>query len=143
MGGVKIAAGVAVGMFLMPVLVRIMPKDEAGIPRFRRFYGLFHIVIGAATAQTIRQPAVREVALVVAGIGVYDLIASNLTFLGLPVLPSWTPVRMGQDSGVIGTSRRYAPALGASYQERVAASYEQIGQDDDVAYGGDSDLDLE
>lgn len=143
MGGIKIAAGVAVGMFLMPVLVKVMPKDEAGTPRFRRFYGLIHIFIGAATAATMRQPAVRDVALVVAGIGVYDLIASNLRFLGLPMLPGWSPVTLGQDRpGIVGTSQRYAPALGASYQERVGASYEQVGTD--VAYGGtDESIELE
>jgi hypothetical protein len=92
--------------------------------------------LGAVVAGTIKNKDVKDVALIVAGTGVYDLIASNLKFLGLPTLPNATPLlgqKMGDDPSVIGSSYQevaadYAPALGSSYQEVGA---------DDISYGDD------
>jgi hypothetical protein len=134
-GGLKIAGGVVVGMVLMPVLVKFMPKEASGEPKFRKFYGVIHVLVGAAGATFIKQKDAKEICLVVAGTGLYDLIASNLTFLGLPTLADTTPLlghsgTAGEDAPAIGSGADYAPAqVGASY----GASYGA----DDIAYGDD------
>jgi len=142
MGGVKIAGGIAAGMILMPVLVKYIPKSKTTgntiIPR--NFLGLVHVILGAVIASFIRKPAIKEVALIMAGTGVYDLIASNVTMLGLPPLANTNTLIGPASAAGIGSS--YAPAgVGSSYRPALGSSY----QGDDIAYGGDSDdeLDLE
>jgi hypothetical protein len=78
---------------------------------------------------------IKDAALVVAGTGVYDLIASNVTMLSLPTLPRSIPaLGLGEEPGVVGMGASYqqvgadfAPALGASYQGA-----------DDISYGEDA-----
>ena len=147
MGGLKIAGGIAIGMLGMPVLVKFMPTDVT--IKYRKYFGLIHVVVGAVAAATIRKQLVRDLALTVAGVGVYDLIASNLPMLGLPAVSNTTPLLAldaaqaaalatggvhGDEPGVIGMEADFAPALGSSYQT-MGASYGT----DDIAYGGDTD----
>jgi len=137
MGGLKIAGGIVVGSMLMPVLVKFAPKDAAtGAPKFRNFYGLVHVVIGAVAAGTIKAPVVKTIALTVAGTGVYDLIASNLKFLGMPPLPNTMPLLGGPVGSEIPQQigDNYAPMLGSSYQP-AGADFQAGG--DDISYGGD------
>ena len=135
-GGLKIAGGIAGGFLLKPIIAGFLPKNKTtGEPMFINLFGLIYVVGGAVLAGTIRMQAVKEVALVIAGVGVYDLIASNLKMLGLPTLPYIKAMpAAGNEPGVIGSSYQqvaadYAPALGSSYQ--------QVG-DDDISYGGDA-----
>ena len=143
MGGLKVAAGIGGGFLLKPIIAGFLPKDKiTGKPMFINFFGLIYVVGGAVLAATIRQKDVKDVALVLAGVGVYDLIASNLKMLGLPMLPyvkapagaAAGAAAAGDEPGVIGSSYQqagadYVPALGSSYQEAGA---------DDISYGGDS-----
>jgi hypothetical protein len=138
MGGLKIAGGIAGGFLLKPIIAGFLPKDKrTGEPMFINFFGLLYVVGGAVAAGTIKIQAVKDIALVIAGVGVYDLIASNLKMLGLPTLPyrKGPAVTAGEEPGVIGASYQeqvgadYAPALGSSYQETAGA--------DDISYGGD------
>jgi len=135
-GGLKIAGGIAGGFLLKPIIAGFLPKNKTtGEPMFINLFGLIYVVGGAVLAGTIKMQAVKEVALVIAGVGVYDLIASNLKMLGLPVLPYIKAMpAAGNEPGVIGSSYQqvaadYAPALGSSYQ--------QVGEDD-ISYGGDA-----
>jgi len=130
MGGLKVAGGIALGFLAMPVMVNVMP---AGILRFRNLFGLGYIVIGSAAAAFIRQKDLKDVALVFAGVGVYDLIASNLRFLGLSPIggAAALPAAGSEQPGVIGAS--YQP--GMDYQPSLGASYQPGG--DDISYGGD------
>jgi hypothetical protein len=117
----------------MPALTA-SPRDALRLGCAAIGYTIY-VVGGAVLAGTIRMQAVKEVALVIAGVGVYDLIASNLKMLGLPVLPYIKAMpAAGHEPGVIGSSYQqvaadYAPALGSSYQ--------QVGEDD-ISYGGDA-----
>lgn len=140
-GGLKMAGGIAIGMFGMPLIVKLVP---ASMLKHRKFFGAIHVVIGAVAAATLKNKHIKDAALVMAGTGVYDLIASNITMLGLPTLPNSSLLLgdvsekieaaglKGDEPGVIGSSYQevsadYEPALGSSYQE--------IG--DDIEYGGD------
>lgn len=134
MGGLKIAGGIAIGFLGMPVIVKFAP---ASLLKHRKFFGLIHVILGAVAASFMKKPLIKDMALVVAGTGVYDLIASNLPMLGLPTLPNSTPLLggpvAGDEPGVIGMEADYAPALGASYQA-MGASYGA----DDISYGDDN-----
>jgi len=121
-GSLKIAGGIAVGYMGIPVICKFLSPIIDKTMQYRRYYGLLHVVAGAAVASLIRQRIVKEIALTVAGVGVYDLISQNIPQLGLPRLPE-TSMHLGYD---------YAPALGASYMGSSELS-------DDIAYGGDSD----
>lgn len=134
MGGIKIAAGVGIGMLGMPVIVKYVAPMIDKEMKYRKFYGIIHVVVGAVAASMIKKALVREIALTVAGVGVYDLIASNLP-IGLPPLADESTMFKGDDEpGVIGMDADYAPALGSSYQA-MGASYGA----DDIAYGDDND----
>jgi hypothetical protein len=131
-GGLKLAGGIALGFYGMPLIEKVMPKDIT--TKYRKYFGLIHVVVGAVAAATIRKQLVRDLALTVAGVGVYDLIASNLPMLGLPPIQATLPSFQGDEPGVIGMEADFAPALGSSYQA-MGASYGV----DDIAYGGDTD----
>jgi len=136
MGGLKIAGGIAGGFLLKPIIAGFLPKNKAtGQPMFINLFGLIYVVGGAIAAGTIKIQAVKDVALVIAGVGVYDLIASNLKMLGLPTLPYRKALpAAGDEPGVIGSS--YQEQAGADYAPALGASYQQAGADD-IAYGED------
>jgi len=135
MGGVKIAGGIVAGGLLMPVVTMVMPKDLTA--KYGKFYGVIHIVLGAVLASFLKNKMLKDAALVVAGTGVYDLIASNVGMLGLPQLPRSSALfpspKMGEEPGVIGSS--YQEQVGIDYAPALSASYQEVG--DDIAYGGD------
>ena len=141
--GAKVAGGIVIGMLGMPVAVRIanmLPGDL--YTNYRRFFGLFHVIVGSVLSATMKNRHIKEMALVVAGVGVYDLIASNVAFLGLTPIPdisklipegvSHTPAA-GDEPGVIGMGASYQQ-IGADYAPAFSASYEG----DDISYGDDS-----
>lgn len=113
------------------MLVGILP---ANIVKFRKFFGAAYLLVGAFAAATMKKKTIRDVALVVAGTGVYDLIAMNLAFLGLPAPAGGTSLRSDYEP-YIGAS--YQPSLGASYQDVMVPETTSVGVDD-IAYGGDS-----
>jgi hypothetical protein len=137
MGGLKLAGGIAIGAYGFPLIAKVMPKNAAGAPMLdRKYWGIVHVVLGAIAAATIKKEVVKTMALTVAGVGVYDLLAANIPQLGLmPVEASKLPFMGEEQPGVVGMEADYAPALGASYQTALGASYGR----DDIAYGGDND----
>jgi len=134
-GGLKIAGGIAGGFLLKPIIAGFLPKNKTtGEPMFINLFGLLYIVGGAVAAGTIKIQAVKDVALVIAGVGVYDLIASNLKMLGLPTLPYHKSIgQAGDEPGVIGSSYQQA---GADFAPALSSSYQEAGADD-ISYGGD------
>jgi len=145
MGGAKIAGGIAIGFLGMPVICRYLAPMIDKTYKYRNFYGLVHVVAGALAATFVKKQVVRDMALTVAGVGIYDLIARNLPMLQLPSLPSYNPMIGGSaelqalkgEDGVVGMEADYAPALGSSYQQ-MGASYGE----DDISYGGDDGIEL-
>lgn len=134
MSGLKLAGGIAIGAFGFPAIEMVMPKNTAGVPMLdRKYWGALHVVIGAIAASVIKKEVVRTMALTVAGVGVYDLIASNIPQLGLSPIRAILPFKAGDEPGIVGMEADYAPALGASYQTALGASYGA----DDIAYGSD------
>jgi hypothetical protein len=134
-GGAKVACGLVAGFMLMPLVCKFAPLTMTA--KYRRFYGVLNVVVGAVAAATIKNQHVKDAALIVAGTGIYDLIASNIGALGLPPLPSTKVLLGGYDM---------TPAVGASYQE-VGSSY-QVGNDpgvvgDSIVYGGDEDMEID
>jgi len=138
MGGLKLAGGIALGFYGFPVIGMVMPKNTAGAPMLdRKYWGALHVVIGAVAASMIKKEIVRTMALTMAGVGVYDLLASNIPQLGLPQVNATLPgfnAAGDEQPGVIGMEADFAPALGSSYQA-MGASYGR----DDIAYGDDND----
>jgi len=137
MGGLKLAGGIAIGAYGFPLIDKVMPKNAAGVPMLdRKYWGIVHVVLGAVAAAMIKKEIVRTMALTVAGVGVYDLLACNISQLNLkPIDADKLPFMGAEQPGVIGMEADYAPALGASYQNALGASYGA----DDIAYGGDMD----
>jgi hypothetical protein len=90
----------------MPMLVKTLPV----LATYRRYLGAGYVIIGAIAAATVKNKTVKELALIVAGTGVYDLIAMNLTMLGLPA-PAVTAAPAG-----MGASFEMQRGVGASYE---------------------------
>lgn len=131
MGTLVLGGGIAVGFLAMPVVSKLasMLKLDA----HRKYFGLGHVVIGGALAMMMKRRALKELGLVIAGVGVYDLIASNVPMLGLPPISvsDWTAKLMPAASGSLDRTIAYHPTLptvGASYQP-MSASYEALGSD--------------
>jgi len=140
--GAKVAGGIVVGMLGMPVAVRLATMLPGNLYQYRRFFGLFHVVVGSVLSTTMKNKHIREMALVVAGVGVYDLIASNIAFLGLTPIPDVSKLipmtaaaapAAGDEPGVIGMGASYQQ-VGADYAPALGASYEG----DDISYGDDA-----
>jgi hypothetical protein len=135
-GGLKVAGGLIAGSLGMSVLGKFMPATVTA--QYGKFYGAIHIVAGAVAAATLKNKMIKDVALIVAASGVYDLIASNVSFLGLPPLPRSNPLlgKTGDEPGVVGVGASYQQ-IGTDYEPALGASYQQVGVDD-ISYGGDS-----
>lgn len=85
----KAGAGIAIGFAAMPLFYKILPqalKDQ------RRYLGGVHVALGLAIAGMSKNKNIKDVAMVIAATGMYDLIAMNLDFLGLPPLRTTSPL---------------------------------------------------
>lgn len=125
MTSVKIGGGMLAGSMAMPVVYRLLPENMR--TQGDKFLGLFHVLIGGLVSFFVRNKDMKELGMVIAGTGVYDLVAMNATQLSLPPLPRTLPFvddafGAGQQVSASYTPR---PALAASYTPRpaLAASY--------------------
>lgn len=85
MTSAKIGGGIALGAVAMPLVYNIIPA--ANRTSLNPWLGAINIIIGALGVSFIRNKNVKDMMIVVAGTGVYDLLASNVPSLGLPALP--------------------------------------------------------
>jgi len=136
----KAGAGIAIGFTAMPILYRVLPqalKDK------RQYLGGIHVLLGLGIAGFMKNKTVKDIGLVIAATGVYDLIAMNVDFLGLPPLrtsskladqlipqaATSTPASAAV-SGMSAYGASY-PTLGAPVSEvaagGVGASFERVG----------------
>jgi hypothetical protein len=132
MGTLVLGGGIAVGFLAMPLVTKLATALKLGA--YRRYFGLGHVVIGGVLAAMMKRRALKELGLVIAGVGVYDLIANNIPALQLPAVSGkdWlSTLSPAAVSGSLDRTLSYAPTLptvGASYQP-MAASYEAMGSD--------------
>lgn len=134
MGGLKVASGIIAGNLGMGLICKFMPAEMTA--KYGQYYGAIHIVAGAVGAAVIKNRMAKDIFLLVAATGVYDLIASNVSMLGLPVLSRGLPKMFGDEPGVIGMGASYQQ-IGRDYEPALGASYETVGADD-ITYGGDN-----
>ena len=130
MTGVSIGGGLVAGFALMPFVNMFMPKNadktDTIIPR--KYLGIVHVAIGALMYGFLKNKMLKDMGLVIAGTGIYDLAVSNIDYLrtdlGLLALPG---------SSNLATSAKGTGAVSASYPvysapvSRVAASYQRGG----------------
>lgn len=76
-------AGIAIGFAAMPIFYKILPEQ---LKAQRRWLGGIHLALGLGLAGFIRNKNAKNIGMVIAATGVYDLIAMNVDFLGLPPL---------------------------------------------------------
>lgn len=141
MQSLTIAGGIVGGALAMPLVYSVAPQ---ALKNQRRYLGVVHVLLGSLMVGFMRGKQGRTLGAVVAGTGVYDLIAQNIPQLELPGLPtsvSFIPATMLPAPSPEATSASYmvprapvsAPALGtvaASYMPNyagVGASYEAPG----------------
>lgn len=82
-------AGIAIGFTAMPLIYRILPSQLKGQ---RQWLGGIHVLLGLGLAGMFRSRNVKDIGLVIAATGVYDLIAMNVDILGLPPLRTTSPL---------------------------------------------------
>jgi hypothetical protein len=124
---VSYGAGVAAGMLTPTLLSMIVPVQ------YRKFYGIGSIVLAGVLYGMMKNPNVKQAALVMGGFGVYDLLTQNIAGTGLPVLTSnISPFGLKLPHQAMS----YSPArpntvMGLSYSpagsNRMAASYSKAG----------------
>ena len=122
MATAKAGAGIAIGFSAMPIFYKILPaqlKDQ------RRWLGGVHVALGLAIAGFVRNRDVKDIGMVIAATGAYDLIAMNFDFLGLPPLRTTSQLA---DRLIPGPVAPAAPAAPASPEEAAGC------------YGGQLDL---
>ena len=85
MRSLTIGGGIASGMIGMPLVYKMVPSQYR--IQARPYLGLVHVVIGSLLASFVKNRNAREIGVILAGTGVYDLIAKNIPDLGLPTLP--------------------------------------------------------
>jgi len=154
-----IGIGVVAGFLTLPLVARILPQsildERAKMEGFGKQIGLVNVAIGALLFGFMKNRRVKEAGLIIAGMGVYDLIAVNITQLGLPPLPVSStaidkllgPVEVKPKVGasypaLVSPASRVAGAYGPSSYDgiggRVGATYESAMT---RSFGGDLDLD--
>jgi len=107
MQSLTVGGGVVAGFMGMPLVYRLVP--ESNRTTLRPYLGIVHVLIGALMAGMLRNARMKQMGVVIAGTGVYDLLAQNISQLGLPGLPV-SNILLDQAFG--GGA---APALAASY----------------------------
>lgn len=83
MSTAKAGVGIAIGFAAMPVFYKILPEQ---LKARREWLGGINLALGLGIAGFIRNRDVKDIGMVIAATGVYDLIAMNVDFLGLPPL---------------------------------------------------------
>lgn len=129
---VKVGVGVASGFTATPVAARLMQMGNLGA--YDNFLGLVHILLGSVMIGASRNRDIKDVGMMIAGFGVYDLVASNVKALGLSplpryqeltaMLPGMTPPAEEAASASYGVAMRPTSAVSRG---GVAASYQGVG----------------
>lgn len=129
MTAATVGIGIAVGYALLPIISSMLPASLVTARKANtgagRFLGLINVAVGLLVASAMRQARVKQIGMVVAGMGVYDLIASNVPTLGLAALPI--------NLNVAGTP--IGPKLAGSYPALVSPASGMAGSYGRSSYG--------
>jgi len=136
-GVLVIGGGIAAGFMALPITARLMGMLKVDTVTFGNYFGLGNIVLGGTLAMFLKRRELKEIGLIIAGVGVYDLISRNVPMLGLPIVnvADWTGKLMPAASGTLDRTISYKPSLAASYQpvgtsyQPMASSYETMGDE--------------
>lgn len=133
MGTLVIGGGIAAGFLAMPLVTRLANMLKLGA--YRPYFGIGHVVLGGAIAMLAKQRMLKELGLVIAGVGAYDLVASNLP-LGLPTVSAtdWLTNLMPKAAGSLDHTVGLTPSvpMRGSYETGLAASYPSSAFGEDV-----------
>lgn len=107
MTAAKIGGGIGVGAIAMPIISNYVP----GVSKYDKYLGIAHVVLGAFGVSFLKNKDLKDMSMIIAGTGVYDLIASNVPQLGLKPLP--------RQLGTAFSSVLPKASLSASYTSRM------------------------
>jgi hypothetical protein len=106
-----IGGGLVAGMAGKTLILNALP---ANMKQYSKYVGLGHIVLGALLVGMMKKKALKEVGVVIAATGLYDLVATNVPALGLPALPGYTIPGTAKLSGSYPVSRLPVSAVSAA-----------------------------
>lgn len=144
MQGVTIGGGIIGGSLTMPLMVRFLPASIT--TDYNKYLGVVNVALGALMVAFLRNKNLKQLGIVIAGTGMYDLVAMN-TPIGLPALPrtnamieqAFGPATPAVTSASYAVPRlpvsnvaKMAPSLNASYMApgrsgQYSASYVDPG----------------
>jgi hypothetical protein len=119
-----IGGGIISGFMAMPLLFNVLPQS---VKDQRKFLGAIHVILGLVVASAMKNKNLKTVGYVLAGTGIYDLIAQNID-IGLPGLPTSNTLISKAIPSSTPVSASYYPALASSYEpsRNLSASYEPV-----------------
>lgn len=135
MGTLVIGGGIVAGFLAMPLVTRLANMLKLGA--YRPYFGIGHVVLGGAVAMLAKQRMLKELGLVIAGVGAYDLIASNVPMLSLPTVSATDWLTNLMPKGAAGSYDHtvgLTPSLPmrGSYETGLAASYPSSAFGEDI-----------
>jgi hypothetical protein len=134
MTAATIGIGLVAGWMTLPVVSKILPASWqaqiASATGWGKARGLINVAVGILLFSMLKNKRAKEIGIVIAGTGVYDLIAVNLQAqLGLPMLPvsnmaldKLMPAAAGS-YGTPGTHATMALAGNPHAVQAIAGSY--------------------
>lgn len=148
-----IGMGMAAGYYTLPIAYKLTGSS----PAFRPYLGAVNVAAGSllialAPRRAKMRKLVRETGAMIAGVGVYDLLACNIKALALPSIPesnalvnqipgmaaSYQVARrpVSRPASMMGASYAYGPvSYGASY-EAPSARTAGLGMGSDDPFNG-------
>jgi hypothetical protein len=134
-----VSGGVVLGLAGKTLVTNLMPATTT--MKYGTWYGAADILIGALMVAFVKNKAIKEMGVIVAGMGLYDLLASNVSALGLPPLPavdlvnryvkpktvgaSYNPRLMGASFSPALMGASFTPALNGDFADSPLAEYLQ------------------
>lgn len=148
MMALSIGSGIVASALTMPILNKVLPS---GLTSQRKYLGGVHVIAGLLLTSLVKNKNIKTIGVVIAGAGVYDLIAQNVSALQLPGLPTSNiladklmPALPAPVALTEAQSASYTPFLGMSYERggMLGASYQSqkntVGLGcDDAMFGTD------
>lgn len=120
MSAVSIGGGVAAGFALKSFYRVLRPVNMS---QYDNWSGVVNVIVGSLMFGMMKRKALKEIGVVVAGTGLYDLIASNVPMLGLPSIPAVGLVQTITGKSVAGSYATATLPVSPTAASSVSASY--------------------